>query len=132
MVVTMICDKIHKPVFTRKQIEECIQCSDCHNMRCGIFKVRIVKSIAASRAKTKYPSTARMGLGFGYALARHTRSGFKKRSKKEQEKVMAICRACEPYFVPETKVLGPRCKKCGCCMSLKTRWATAHCDLGKW
>ena len=60
---------------------------------------------------------------------KYARSGFKTRSYEEQEKVIAICEQCT--FYRKDSILGPRCSECGCCMTIKKRWITAHCALGK-
>jgi len=61
--------------------------------------------------------------------AKYTRSGFKTRTKEEQEKVIAICMQCEFY---NQNRFTPRCKKCGCYMDIKKRWITSHCKISKW
>jgi hypothetical protein len=43
------------------------------------------------------------------------------------EERMEICRSC-----PELIKLTSQCKKCGCFMSIKTRYEAAKCPLGKW
>jgi predicted Zn-ribbon and HTH transcriptional regulator len=40
---------------------------------------------------------------------------------------MSICRSC-----PELIKLTSQCKKCGCFMSLKTKYEAAKCPIGKW
>jgi len=126
----MPCNQKTKPVFTPEQIEECKKCKHASKRKvwCCLFGVYIRGNIVTP--KIKYPSKLRMGAGFSKALYRHVRSGLKQRSKEEQEKCKAICKKCI-HFVPVTKV-GPRCRLCGCCMDLKTRWETAHCEIGKW
>jgi Family of unknown function (DUF6171) len=39
---------------------------------------------------------------------------------------MAVCKKCE-YLA-----LGSNCKLCGCFVHLKTHYAQASCDIGKW
>jgi len=63
-------------------------------------------------------------------IAKFAKVGFKTKPVEEQIKIIVICEQCE-YYRRNTK-LGPRCDKCGCCMNLKKRWATAHCPLKKW
>ncbi len=43
------------------------------------------------------------------------------------ESRMAECHDCE-HFIKATS----QCKKCGCFMKVKTRFATARCPIGKW
>ncbi len=115
----------------------------------GTLKERVEKIKEARRKKgkiiipskkilrPKYPSPLTMAKSFGKAVVNHAKSGFKNRTEAEQHKVMRICSTsgknggkCD-FFVPDSKI-GPRCIKCGCCISLKSRWATAHCPIGKW
>ena len=88
-------------------------------------KVQLIKG-----RPVKYPTTAEMAKTFTRSLGQHIGSGLKKRSKEEQEQCLKICNGCD-RFIAKTKV-GPRCMECGCCINLKTRWATAHCPLNKW
>jgi len=62
--------------------------------------------------------------------ARFVRSGFKTRTREEQERVISICEQCTLYKI-NTR-LGPRCSECGCCMNVKKKWITAHCPKDKW
>ncbi|KKM21304.1 hypothetical protein LCGC14_1636770 [marine sediment metagenome] len=130
----MLCNKITKPEFTKEQIAECRQCKHASKKKiwCCLFGVSIIETgkIITPDRKIKYPSLPRMGMNFAKATGKHIASGFKKRSKQEQELVKTICQKCSEYVL-ETKI-GPRCKKCGCCVSLKKRWATSRCPLGKW
>jgi hypothetical protein len=50
-------------------------------------------------------------------------------SSEEQARRLAICRDC-----PEFQSAGPKCRKCGCNLQLKTRLSseTGQCPLGKW
>jgi hypothetical protein len=52
-------------------------------------------------------------------------------SDAEQDRRMAICRACDRF---ETTVAGPRCRACSCFLNLKTRLETetGECPLQKW
>ena len=98
---------------------------------CEIIKAFAPKSYCAVCPKyqgdIKYPPLATMAKGFIKAAARHVKSGFKTRTKEERDACIAICKQCN-YFA-EATLTGPRCKICGCGMSLKKRWATAHCNL---
>lgn len=78
-------------------------------------------------ASPAYPSLARQALTFGKAVASHVASGLATVDAAEQARRMAICEAC-PEFVVEDR----RCVLCGCSMSLKTRWESEACPLGKW
>ena len=101
---------------------------------CGNFRVRIEQpqrsKIITPDKRIQYPSLPQMGKNFVKASARHVLSGMKKRTEAEQQTCIEICRVCNE-FVPVTKI-GPRCKKCGCNIRLKTLWSTSHCPLNKW
>jgi len=51
------------------------------------------------------------------------------RSDIEIEKLREICKMCEYFSDNKGR---PRCKKCGCYMNVKQRWATSNCIIGKW
>lgn len=72
-----------------------------------------------------------MAKTFTKEVSKYIRSGLKNRTKEEQQNVIGICKLCKPYFVEKTTA-GPRCKRCGCCISLAKRWKTKHCPIGKW
>ncbi len=130
----MSCNKTTKPDITDKQKTECIQCNHISKKKlwCCLFGFYVVErsKIIAPSKKLVYPSVGKMGIDFAKGIGRHIKSGFKNRTPKEQIVVMNICKKCES-FVESTKI-GPRCVKCGCCMSLKKRWATSYCEEGKW
>lgn len=42
-----------------------------------------------------------------------------------QEERMALCRACSSFD-------GTTCKRCGCVMSIKVKFAEMECPLNKW
>lgn len=128
----MLCDKKTKPVFTEKQITECHQCMHASKKKiwCCLFGVPIKSKIITPNKKIQYPSKLKMARSFTKGVGKHVLSGLKNRTAEEQKYIMTICKKC-PEFVVKTN-LGPRCKKCGCCMTLKKRWATSRCPLGKW
>lgn len=80
--------------------------------------------------KQEYPAKLQMAKSLAAASAKHIRSGFKTRTKEEQARIMKICAECE-YFEAKTSV-GPRCRECGCVMSIKKTWSTSNCRIGKW
>ena len=137
----MFCNKITQPVeFTKEQIAECEKCKHASGKKiwCCLFGAWIKEPsrIITPNKKIQYPSKLNMAKSFVKGAAKHVKSRMKKRSNIEQAKCIAICAGdgqnpkCE-WYVPKTKV-GPRCQKCGCCMNIKTRWATAHCPINKW
>lgn len=128
------CNDITPPEFIKKQIAECQKCkhASAKKVWCCKFGVPIIEKgkILTPDRKIRYPKLQTMAGSFVKDTGKYIASGFKTRTKEEQQKCIDICKKCE-FFVPETKV-GPRCTKCGCCMSLKKRWSTSHCKLGKW
>ena len=134
----MTCNRLTKPEFTDEFIAK--HCGTPEKPLCKFASAQIrfcqkfgkigEQKIIVPDKKIKYPSMAMMGKSFVKAGAKHIRSGMKKRTKAEQNRCIAVCKNCE-FYVEKTKI-GPRCQKCGCNMKVKSRWATAHCPLGKW
>jgi hypothetical protein len=77
----------------------------------------------------KWPTVAEMALNFGGAMARWIKGGFKVASEAEFQRRLLICQGCPNWSA--TAGIG-RCKKCGCCTSLKLWLETERCPLGKW
>ncbi len=139
-----------KPVlFTKEQMEQCKICPHVsgHKVWCCHFGMYIMEGVRGALVKKKpknlirdtlkYPPAGEMLKSFGRAAGKHIKSGLKTRTDVEQKRLMDICltsgpggKKCE-HFEPVTP-LGPRCKKCGCCLNIKKRWATAHCPIKKW
>ena len=104
---------------------------------CNGEKIRLIARFVSDYHATadlsnpgKYPPLMRMAWTLGASLYRHIKTGFLSRSEKEQARVRAICEACEDY-VKDARG-GPRCRRCGCFLSVKTRWSSAHCPREKW
>lgn len=123
----MRCNKKTIPAFTEKQITECAQCRHASKKKiwCCLFGVPIKSRIITPNKKIQYPSKFKMARSFTKGVGKHVLSGLKNRTAEEQEPIMLICADCDE-FVEKTN-LGPRCKICGCCLTLKKRWATSHC-----
>jgi len=130
----MSCDRSTLPEFTKEQIEACEKCKHASGKKvwCCLFGVWIKEQsrIITPDKKIKYPSMMKMAGNFTKESYEYIKEGRPKRSDEEKAKVILMCQQCE-FYVPQTK-LGPRCKKCGCNMNVKARWATAHCPIGKW
>ncbi len=75
----------------------------------------------------KYPSLIEQAKSFGKAVIDQARAGNPKRSHEQTTKSMRICKQC-PSYVAEDE----RCRKCGCRMPVKIKWATTRCPLNKW
>ncbi len=75
----------------------------------------------------KFPSVVQMGKNLGEAVAKQVKAKMPMRNDLEAAKCMAICEGCE-FFEHKAR----RCYKCGCRMSIKVKWATTKCPLGKW
>ena len=52
-----------------------------------------------------------------------------RQNEEMYEERIEICKKCPEYYVD--KVLGARCKKCGCRLKAKCRIADAKCPLNK-
>jgi hypothetical protein len=130
----MACDKKTIPEFTKAQVAECEKCRHASEKKiwCCLLGVWIKEpqKIIQPNKKLALPSKRKMAGSFIKEGAKYLKAGRPKRTPAEQAVCMALCEACE-FYIAESK-LGPRCGKCGCCVSLATRWATKHCPLKKW
>lgn len=131
----VMCNQKNIPEMTAEQVVECQGCKYASGRKvwCCLFGIPIIEKgrIFVPDRKIAYPSRLTMGANFAKESVRYLTAGRPNRTEKEQALCRAICeRPCD-YYVAGSK-LGPRCSKCGCCINLKTRWATAHCPLGKW
>jgi len=128
------CGGIRPVEFDRAARAKCQSCPWLSGKKtwCGFHGVWIVKRNRPiiRKPETQKPGLITMGKSFAKAGLKHLASGLKKRSRREQERVIKICAGCEYYQA--TSRIGPRCRKCGCKIQLKLTWATAHCPLGLW
>lgn len=132
---------IAKPEFTKAQIADCRQCKHasakikwCGKHACWIGDEQ--PKIITPGKDIKLPSMLRMGATFSAETAKYLAAGAPNRPESEQARLKSICQSCKqpsgkPMLFMDPKK-GPRCRKCGCCTSLATLWATKHCPLGKW
>ncbi|MBW8002629.1 MAG: hypothetical protein FVQ80_11510 [Planctomycetes bacterium] len=96
---------------------------------CGLHGCNIGEQpkIIVPSKEVVYPGMAKMGKSFITDSAKFIKGGMKRRSVKEQQKCLSICKKCSEFVVPAM-----RCRQCGCSMRLKARWPSSHCSLGKW
>lgn len=83
----------------------------------------------------EYPSLIEQGKSFAIELAKYIKAGRPKRTNEEITVLAAICEKCNYYDAkgkPHFQKEGPRCRECGCGMSLKQMWATSRCRKGYW
>lgn len=70
---------------------------------------------------------------FARAWLAHAGNWFRRATRAEHERRLAICRAC-PHYLPA--YVGGRCAKCGCGIAGvvldKTAWKSATCPIGSW
>jgi len=130
----MACDRKTAPEFTRAQITECENCKHASGKKvwCCLFGVWIKEPplIATPEHKILLPGKGTMAKNFGRDALRYLREGRPKRTPAEQLALRAICQQCED-FLPTSKI-GPRCRVCGCSVTVAVRWATKHCPRNKW
>ena len=116
--------------FNAEQIAKCKLCKHASaNVKhpsklgwCGFHAVHV-----DDKSKKKMPPLITQAKNFTTATKKHVAAGRPKRSELETAKCMATCEKCE-WFNPDSR----RCSKCGCRMTIKSRWATANCPIGKW
>jgi len=71
------------------------------------------------------PSIIKKAGNFIVAAVKHLSSGMKKLCDDEYQKRIDVCDSCE-------KKVGDNCLECGCVLSIKARWASEDCPLGRW
>jgi hypothetical protein len=73
------------------------------------------------------PSLVRRGLNFAAAVVRHAANAARIVSPKEASDRLAKCHECNFYRAN-------RCLhvQCGCNLSVKVRWESARCPIGRW
>lgn len=76
---------------------------------------------------SKEPGILKKAAKFARAAARHIADGAAEVSQEEREKRMAICASCDQFDAARTA-----CRSCGCGLTLKARWRSEDCPLGKW
>lgn len=64
---------------------------------------------------------------FGKAIITHAVAGFPEVDDDTLEGRLTICRDCE--FCDTENMI---CHKCGCGLSVKAKWETQTCPIGKW
>lgn len=113
--------------FDKKQLAKCRKCkhasanvSFCGRPAWGGFYI-------VDPANEKYPSIITQAKSFGKAAVKQVAAGMPTRSAEKIAEAMRICKQC-PKYVAEDE----RCKKCGCRMPAKIKWATTNCPLKKW
>jgi hypothetical protein len=99
----------------------------CHNYCKGRWVSPAMKS--EGRTQGELPGIGKMAVGFATAATKHILSGRPQRTNEQIEKIQKICKGCDKFTIIKGK---ERCTECGCFLSVKRRWATADCPLGKW
>jgi hypothetical protein len=78
--------------------------------------------------KRSLPGVVQMAENLAQAVVAHVSDGFQKRTESETVEIFnQHCKPCEFYRASDQ-----RCAKCGCFLSTKTAWKSAHCPVGKW
>lgn len=79
------------------------------------------------------PGLIRKAANFAVAVVSDLANGRARRDEADRERIMGICRACEPYF-RETSAGNGRCVHlgCGCSLADKAAWESEQCPIGKW
>ena len=80
--------------------------------------------------KVQSPSNLKMLQNFTSATFRWAKSGFRIADDETLEKRKAICDSCK-YWSPTSRMGMGKCLKCGC-SSLKLKFKTEKCPIGKW
>lgn len=73
------------------------------------------------------PTLLQKAASFAKAVVRHVADGATQASDEMVQQRMAVCHGCDRFDVQRV-----RCLECGCGLTLKSRWRTSTCPLGKW
>ncbi len=83
----------------------------------------------AKAAEPSEPGILRKASNLARAIVRHSANGFRRTSDAEYQERLAICSGCEFFGGKPDK---PSCRRCGCRLLHKLRWAGESCPLGLW
>ena len=87
------------------------------------------KGAVVSQTPRPFPPIKKQIVSFANEAVKYVMAGRPKRTDAEVAVVKELCMVCDQY----TERTGtPRCLKCGCALTIKNRWLTADCPLGKW
>ena len=113
-----------------RQFDICNACSYLKNKErwCGYWGFWLKNNKVEFPAPLKIPPKKVQAKNFAKAVVKRVKN-MKNRNPEEIEKLKAICKPCDAYY---TKGITPRCTYCGCCVNLKTKWASEDCPIGKW
>lgn len=95
---------------------------------CGIFDSVLI--VPADAVPCTPPGGAAPGfmakaMSFGKAVTRHALNMARNVPEDEYSRRMEICNGCD-------RKQGDQCLQCGCRLSVKARWESEACPLGKW
>lgn len=91
-----------------------------HCRKCWLFHNSEKHRIAWSK-----PNILQKATNFIEAVATQALAGFPTVSDSQYQERLKICESCE--FCKNWK-----CERCGCSLTLKAKWATQSCPIGKW
>lgn len=73
------------------------------------------------------PSFFQKATNFGRAITQHLAAGLPHTDEATVARRLSICQVCEYFDATRTA-----CRKCGCYMEVKVKWAEQKCPIGKW
>lgn len=73
------------------------------------------------------PSLWQKAKNLSGAIVDHVAAGLPHADDKTIEHRLEVCHTCEHFDTAYS-----RCRKCGCNMTIKVRWAEQRCPVGKW
>lgn len=88
---------------------------------------KIIKATKPKSKKPKTPSKLQMAKNFLKSAGAHVVNGMKHANDEVQQERIDICSDCP--FISQDR---GRCTKCGCILSVKIKWESSSCPIGKW
>lgn len=93
------------------------------------WETAATENTATEAGPPEMPSLARRAANLGVAFMRHAVDGLRHVTEEEYEARLQICRSCSSC---DQEQLICRQPSCGCLLTVKARWASEACPLGKW
>lgn len=104
-----------------------VKCDHCLRLCPFCPRLLAVRPDLASPLPISEPSLLQKAANFGRAITQHLAAGLPHTDEATVARRLSICQVCEYFDATRTA-----CRKCGCYMEVKVKWAEQKCPIGKW